>query len=241
MVETMPPGGPAQFAVWQREMERRLAALETSRRSPYTKQQGGSYVLAPEDGDPAALAIFGEFTDGNDGSRFGFSLYDTNHSTVLAITEDTEGLLFPHLYTPWRPSTQGTLAANGEYKVVTSGSFGPVFRTYAELVAHDCLTVDVVVAADASTTGEVKLTSPQGNTATFSIGASSIQTVRYDWLHPWAVGWGDSGAGTVDVAVEARRTSGSGNVNVYWPRTAMWRNSFFTNSDAASDGNPRTL
>lgn len=224
-------------------LERRLRDLETAPQQPNRTQKGGSFKLIPPDGVPASLFTFGEFTHPTTGEEYyGVVGYDNKGDVVLALREGVEGLQYPHEYAPWRPDGGGTLSASGAAKITTNAAFETLFETYMEIPAFDCFYTLIAVTTPVGTTGELKLVSSAGSTATYSIGSGASGTVQFNWLHPFSVGWGDDTApATARIEVHARRTGGAGDVSVFWPTMACWRASNFANGTAAADGNPTLL
>lgn len=239
----MPPvPTPANLLAELADVKRRLRAIETAPQAPNRTQRGGSFRLIPQDGDPASLFTFGGYPNPDTGAdEFGVTGYDSKGDIVFALGEADEGLIFPHLYTPWKPAAGASpLSGSGGLKTVTTGSYESVFETYCEIPAHDSLYVLFAYATDGGTVGRVYLDSgTPGQTAAIDLPAGSSGTVRFNWRHPFSVGWGDSDTdATAFVQLMARRSSGAGNVSIYWPFVACWRNRRFANGTDAADGNP---
>lgn len=204
-----PADGAHQFAVWRREIERRLRDLEVGRRAPSTVQAGGTFELRDDDGDPVFL--FGQF-DRSGGTAFGVQAVVPDGAgpgtTPTVFEVDDDGLEAPYLELPTQPA--------GEFIAVTSGSFVDVWEARASLLVAAALFVDVPWATDPATTGEVRVSLNASTTDPVTLGAGTSGNAELRWLHGQHIG-----SGPYLVKVQARRTGGAGNVSLFVPTVAQ--------------------
>jgi hypothetical protein len=117
------------------------------------------------------------------------------------------------------PDTTLAWELANQFVAVTSGTFVPTAHVELPVFYGEVLNLRLVVATDASTTGEVRLrqeiSGATTSAAVLSVGGVQ-KFVNFEWLH--GVHLGDT---YEHFMVEARRTGGAGNVNVYYPRRSI--------------------
>jgi len=218
------PTVPQTLADRLATVERRLAALERSPQLTSSSIKGGTLRVLRAAGTP--VAALGEDST----NTVGTVLYDSSGNVIAAFgqvpaltgadgvqlgtTADptflwntTDGQLRPHQISVFAPS-QGA-------QVITSGTF---------VLAHDCwfekpqtkyLHVRFAVGIDAGVTGEFRMVHVSGstsNTLTLSSVPGAVFTVELAWA-PTSLAINTA----AKFRLEARRTAGAGNVNVYNP------------------------
>jgi hypothetical protein len=121
------------------------------------------------------------------------------------------------------------------FVAVTSATFVQPWEVGVSQIVNDSFLVELTVTTDAGTTGEVRLFAPSvfgfPVTSVASIPAGVQRFVKFAWLVPGMV----IGANRPLFQVEARRTAGAGNVNVYYPDAFMQISGF--QFDADTTGN----
>ena len=136
-----------------------------------------------------------------------------------------------------RPPT-GALTVEFANQVVVenSGSFSTVAHTEPLVVLNPVIVARFVVQADAATTGQFRMREGRSGRVTDSVSVTNDQRfVAFEWLHE--VDLADDWA---HFEIQARRSSGSGDVWVWSPR--RWETASITRvPTAATDGNPRLL
>lgn len=193
----VPPG--AELAETIRDLTRRVATLESSRRMPATTQEAGTYTVVDADGN--ARVVLGVLPDG----LYGVTISDGARD-VLKVTD--AGLELPVLNVPSRPVNTSVS--------VTSGTFVSVYESIVGRATHEALRCNVTVVADPGTDGELRLNlnSPIVQTDVQAIsggGAGAQQVFTWNWAPGWVL---DSGPKYIQV--QARRTAGAGVIAVFW-------------------------
>lgn len=124
----------------------------------------------------------------------------------------------------------------GDFVDVTSGTFVDEWAFTLSQVVADSVAVGVIIYNPAATTSQVRLRgtnisgAPTTDTATTT--ANNFTYVRFDWLVPDLI----LGSTGVEIAVQIRRASGAGTVQIYRPFLAMALPAYVWN--ASSTGNP---
>jgi hypothetical protein len=208
------------------EYERRIRTLETAAQLGNSSITGGRLRVLTAAGAP--VAAFG--ADATDPDAVGSLLYASDGSVLAAFGQvpalsggegvqlgstanptflwnQTDGQLRPHQISVFAPS-QGA-------QIITSGSY---------VLAHDCwfekpqtkyLHVRFAVGIDAGVTGEFRMVHVGGST-TNTLSLSSVPGAVFTVELAWA-----PASLTINTAakfrLEARRTAGAANVNVYNP------------------------
>lgn len=140
-----------------------------------------------------------------------------------------------------RPARQSIVEYVGVYRPgdfvnVTSGTFANEWVFTLSQVVADSVAVGVTVFNPAATTSQVRLraanVSGSPTTDTVSTTAGVFTYVRFDWLVP-DLSLGSTG---VEIAVQIRRASGTGTVQIYRPFVAMALPGYAWN--ASPTGNP---
>lgn len=200
-----PGDGPANDAVWRRDVERRLRDLEVGRRSPNTVQQGGTFELRDADGDP--VFYFGEFSRGG-GTSFGVQAIVPDGAgpgtTPTVFEVDDDGLEAPYLPIPMLKVGDPVTVTNGTFQNIWNGTVG-------NLVAA-AVFASIICDTDVGTTGEVRIEIvTSDDTATsdaVACGSGEAVTAVFRFLHGLNLGQG------AVVNVQARRTGGAGGFRV---------------------------
>lgn len=131
-----------------------------------------------------------------------------NADGVTVYLAESAGVVYP------REALQ--ITKWGDAVAVTDGAFSIIWGMVSAYATADAVQVQAYILADAATTGEARLTVNLGGTpvtAVQSIPAASGAFYEWKWDVPGMV----AGTGPIVVGLEARRTSGAGNVNVYPP------------------------
>lgn len=201
------------MADWMRNMERRLAALESSVPLARSSMRGGSMRYLTDDADKE-LAIFGDFgAEGLDIFK-GFLMRDSDQITVIGTRSDQKGLV--------KPVLPGQFALASAVEPVTSGSFvQAAFYTPME-VYHEVLRVIVFITTPGGTTGEIKLVEGVSlrSTDVVTIPSGANGFARFEWIHE--VEKGDNGRFTCQFQLHCRRTAGAGTISVHQPDEVAW-------------------
>lgn len=148
-----------------------------------------------------------------DGTHYGLLALDADGVTPRLWVDD-RGLQDPYLSAP-------CVDADTDYKVVTSGTFVTTHRAQFEQITSQGLYCWVTATAPAGTTGEIRLrdVATTATTDAVAVPAGGQVVQQFRWLHGSTLS-----AGPVTFEVQARRTSGAGDVNVYKP-PGMWMTS----------------
>jgi hypothetical protein len=149
---------------------------------------------------------------------------------IIAWGPDIEGLIYPHAHQAGAWLDQSV--------ALTSIVTRDLWMARVNQPAHDTFVLEVAVDVDPGTTGELTLT--DGTVTTSPVVVDAVGVARFAWLHPWAVGWGDTGVQVATLVLQGHRTGGFGAVTVWPPRLAMWASHSFT-PDAASGGAPQLI
>lgn len=195
-----------------RALERQVSDLQAGRGIRRSVVSSGRVRVADDTG--AEVARIGEGEWGSVGG--------TADSTMIAILGESgayrflvtaeDGLVWPPARAPWIHMA----AMSGTAVQVTSGSFTPTHRVYYYQSA-DSVRARITVGVDAGTTGELRLESAGPyQTLVLPLAAGTLSDYRFDWwIGPGGVGWA---LGTeLSIDIQAKRTSGTGNINVYFP------------------------
>ena len=143
---------------------------------------------------------------------YGVKVLSPASGTLFNATDD--GLRFPALNTPWIPQIG---AFTGLLTPITSASFVNVYQAEWSQITHLGFASTVVCTSDAGTTGEFRISADAGGTtSSVTIPAASAGTSQaFEWLHGLGLN-----TGPTSFRVQARRTGGAGNINVYLPARA---------------------
>lgn len=140
------------------------------------------------------------------GGNYGWAVYDANAGLRSQVDNDGHK-------DPWIPHAMIPAGVNTP---VTSASFVPIYQGQVQLITHKGVSVSVIVSCPVGTTGEVRLRNADGGavTSVVAIGSGAQVGQTFQWLHGSTLG-----GGPVRFDIEARRTSGAGDVIVYQPYT----------------------
>jgi hypothetical protein len=205
MSQPILPAG-ADFLRKFRDLERRLEALERGERMPYTSQRGGTFELLDDQGRP--VFYFGTYTRGA-GTGYGVLAEvpdGAGPGTAPSVFEvDDDGLEAPYLDIPF--------AKANDFLAVTSPTFVTAWSGNAALAVAMAVRVGYTIGCDAGTTGEVRVVAGARTSSARPLAAGVFNNGTFDLLlMPNVIGTGPLG-----VHLQARRTGGAGNVNVYPP------------------------
>ncbi len=189
------PALPPSLAADLADLRRRLSSLESSPKAPFTSINAGALTVLDDSG--VIRVIVGQLSTPG---KYGVQVIDTSGGTPFKVDQD--GMHTPYLATPFFDPAAS--------KPVTSGSFVEVYRARVELITEVGCYVWVQASGDASTTGEIRIRTGANTTNAVSVFAGAFVLQQFRWLHGQTLQ-----SGPVDFSIEARRTSGAGNVNVY--------------------------
>lgn len=232
---------PARLDSWMTEMERRVANIE--RRGSFaqpnddTRRVSGFAGRVDNGADPdtlyqyrvlddtgAYVMAMGDIDLADATTEIGFSLYGEGGATVLASGNQDNGLIWPFDHAGWMSPAPTT---------VTSGTFQTIAEIEIVGPPTDGVYFSAALTVDAATTAEVRiydLTAGVVRGNTLSIAGAAAKNVICEWLHPYSRGWGDdevSRPGGAVLQYQVRRSAGAANVNAYFPRSFVFRNSRF--------------
>ena len=245
---------------WRQDIERRLRALETGPRAPFTSipdEDGNELVRLDRDGVHIFDATTGDelVTIGNNNSGGGLWLRDRAGNT-RAFFGDFDDPDSGNRYGMSLYDSKGdvVLAVDADreglvypqafaqwqvptMQTITSGTFVEVAEVYIQNLNHDVIYTDGAIIVDAATSAEVRIreSNSGATTNTLTVAGSANGSVVCEWLHPFSVGWGDSNPDlSVWLKYEVRRTAGVGNVYVFPPRGIVLGNRAFFDNESAS-------
>lgn len=132
------------------------------------------------------------------------------------------------------PSQSVGVELANQFTVVTSATFVPTAHWNLPAAYSEVLNAWVVVTTDVGTTADVRLSEFYGGAVTSALaipgGANNFAT--FEWLHGRHLG--DE---ICEFRIEAKRTGGTGNVNVYSPRRFLL-DAVIRFPGATAEGNP---
>lgn len=216
------PSGDA-FLAELTDLRRRLTDLERAARMPNTSQRGGTFELLDDQGRP--VFYFGTFTRGASPPSYGVQgvipggAGAGSSPTVLEIDDD--GLEAPYLDLPY--------AKASDFVPVTAGAFANIWVGHAALIVARAVAVRLTIGVDAATTGEVRIVAGGIASAVVNCPGGAFTNPDYAMLLPA----NSIGTGPLTVEVQARRTAGAGNVNVYPPIVMAQAGNDGTNATAS--------
>jgi len=188
-----------------RDLERRVEALERANQLMASTIKGGSFrVFDENDNEIVRLGAFDEA--GYDG----FYVKDAAGTQILGAN-GVQGFSVPGVTVPCR--------CNTELVAVTAGTWTTAYTWTIEVVTAIEFRFRVPLTCDVGSTGEVRVYNNTGaamigNVKTLASGASEVAQFRA--THGLTIG-----TGPINVLLQAQRTSGAGNVNVYEP-SGLW-------------------
>lgn len=202
--DTNPLDGPAQFAEIIRKLESRIAALEGA---PLV---GSNLTMVDDHGDVRVRIGRMTAAGGGTGTVYGFEGVTQPGNAdwpggfpFLRVSSD--GAEYPYISTAWIDPAL--------FKSVTSGTFADVYQSFNGLIEHKYVSAYIRVATPVGTTGEIRLANVTTSTQSPAVAVPS-NTNGYLLVPAWAHGsmlW----TGPILFSVQARRLTGSGNVDVY--------------------------
>jgi hypothetical protein len=217
-----------EFEVWKNDVMRRLRALETGQGLGHSAVQGAGTSWLTEDGMP--IAEIGTIVDHDGVSHGGVSFYDMDGVALFSVQADMQGLVHPDLPVAWSPVSTFTTVTSATF--VTTSQFAP------RHIYHDVLWAVIPVIVASGTTGEIRLREDSFGIQTdaLEIIGPAITHARFQWKH----GLDLSETTKTLFLIEAQRTAGAGNVDVYSPREAFWTSSA-TTANADVNGFPEIV
>ncbi len=210
----LPPDDDRQLPEQPRSLERRIAELEG--RNPTAAGsivRSGRFTVATADGDPLVElgtidipALIGDSTV-DEGIRV-----QDQAGRVLFLATRTHGQVYPLRQVEWRVPAQST--------AVTSGTFSTVYQAVPSRWPSDAFRFTGAVQTPAGTEGEVQLeVVGPGGSPTFTTAVLPIPEST-DGYAIFEVDLAANGIEINDaffVNLQARRTTGSGDVSVFEP------------------------
>lgn len=224
------PALPADIGAQFRALEERIKVLETAPRLNASATRGTFTVLDASGTKVAEISSAGIrfYSSGVEQARLdpngvtgrsggvdvavagttaygaGIRVNDSANRTHFLATTGA-GIVFPYLATPW-------LKTN-DFTAVTSATFTSPHFSWVELFSSKMFRFTVQVGTDAGTTGDLRVLvagTQLGNI--WSLSAGTLANHEFVAAHGQIL---DSGPWVVEL--QARRTGGTGNVNVYRP------------------------
>ncbi len=221
----IPPDEASQLLAYIKRLERRIEDLETGEPLRNSSLSGG------------AIAVFND--NNRQVGRLGLGTRVSNSGVierpVFAVSEDSvdnrflmlvdtvEGIIRPKQIVQFIEDT---------FVIVTSSSFTNVYKAFVAITSK-IVYVKLIVNCPSGTTGEIRLELGTNFTDAISIPENSSASYEFKWDISSIMNFNSE----VDLRVEARRVSGSGNLLVFAPDAAY----FETPSrmvDATSTGIP---
>lgn len=216
------------------EIEARLAALEGARQMQATTMKGGTFLLStPTD---APVFVFGHFTNKDGQEVYGVTALDTitddgDQSTILSWDSASRGMIYPFEYHQWVVPTA---------QAISSGTFVNIAEAEVHWTNGDCLFALGAVIAPVGSTAEIRIRDgTYGNLANVvTVGSGLSVLVKYEWLHPFSVGWGDLShpQNSPLLQWQARLASGAGPISVFPPRHLTFKNRRFATAPSTLGG-----
>lgn len=233
------PRLPPNFAREWQDVKDRLSKVERLERIPFSSSKGGKFQVLDPDGNVllewGQLDISASINFGDTGTFGGYGVVarDENGAIISAEFAGTRGRVYPQTPYPMH-SAAGQL--------ITGTSFAAIFEADDQHPVGDVLQIFGGVQTDASTTGQLRLSTSDGNhtTSTLAIPASTNGSYLFQWLHPAAVGLADPRSGRerfLQVSLDARVASGSGTFRLFPPSVSEITSSWIV-PDATTTGNP---
>jgi hypothetical protein len=201
------PATPQTLASEFADLKRRLSALERSPQLKSSSIKGGKLKVYDSSGNSIMEA--GEIgIDGDTTTSAGMTITTPGGHDVFRVSAD-RGLTLPALTYPWRDDPNTSTA-------ITSASWTTVFESRVEGLSGDALRSDWVVTLDSGVSADVRVMITAGSVVTDTVSiayaTSSSWTFALAWLHGKNLG-----SGPFIVRIDAKRTAGAANVNVYRP------------------------
>lgn len=190
-------------------LERKVADLLGARPMQHTAMTAGRFSVIDQSGEERVRIGVVRSEDGID--KYGLIIADDGGVRFEVNGED--GFVVPMF--PLTPIPQKQLGS-GPYVVTTSATFESVYRAVSQ-TTHKAMTYRFVVVTAASTVGEVRVRHVGSGTTSgvISCAAGGQTNGLFQWLHDQPLGTGPH-----SFDLQARRVSGAGDVNVFWPDLA---------------------
>lgn len=199
-----PTASSSAVKSWMDHIEARLETMETQQRLRNSSVKGGALVAYTDDLVQVGRLGKGSYstpTGSITASTFAFSRPDSRFHQLL---DANDGWVEPKFLYNWSPET---------FQAVSSTSYTNTWRIAVNALAFGLVT-DFLVACDVGTTGEALISVNGTDLDSFTIGSGAqVQQVYYIDMTNNISGLG----ARVEVRTRARRTSGSGDVNVWLP------------------------
>lgn len=183
-----------------------IEVLDPADGSTLVRMGDTTYGVGVEFMDDAGIVVarFGTTSGGVPGVEIGDA--PGTEQPYMAITQ--EGQYWPYVAHPFA----GFLGALSS--PITSATFTTTHRCAVELVTFAQVKVRITASCDGATTGEVRVHCNGNTTSAVALPAGVFTDVEYNWDVSSFV---DVNTGPWTFDVQARRTGGAGNVNVYPP------------------------
>lgn len=193
--------------LWKEEIRQRLETLESAQGLRNAAVKGGAVTVWNNQNDQISRFGKGQYNHAGE-------LRDTNGIAAVSaagvfhlLIDHEEGWLDPVLPFPFVPDT---------YVAVTSGSYVNTWKSLIH-VFGTTIYCQFLVGVDASTTGDVKLNIAGIDSDVISCPAGVFTTCTFSWNLKDRISLADKYA----LRIKARRLTGTGNVNVYAPDSAL--------------------
>jgi hypothetical protein len=223
-----------------RELERQVKELQAGRKLSAASFRGGAFRFLDDAGQPRLT--LGTITPvgavGDPSEPYGNFVFGDGGAIVHAAREGDRGLTFPPEPMPWRKFD--------EKVVINATSFTNCWQASAYWPNQEVVHFGTYISLPSSFTAEVRLRDGYSGATTavasLTAGASpNQQYLEFFWLHPSLVGLNDPRGSKVqglDVLVQARRVSGTGDVWVLEPNVFQLESKWLQEGNYATDGNP---
>lgn len=142
------------------------------------------------------------------GTSYGVQVRDAD-GIQERLRIDEAGFRQPYLAHPW--------VDVADFRAVTAADWTTTHRAQVELITHEGLYAAVTATSSAGTTGEFRLrnTGSGATTNAVAVPAGSGGTnQQFRWLHGSSLS-----TGPIGFEVQARRTAGAGDINIYRSRS----------------------
>lgn len=227
---TLPPSLAAELA----DLRRRLDNLERSQRLPFSSTRGGAFRFLDNNG-ATRMTLGNVALDGSIGgatAAYGLMLRGDQGAIILMTRAGEDGLAYPELPVPVRDPNEAQSST-------TSGTFAQLWEARWDFPPAAIYVCQGFCSSAVGTTGEMRLRIGATSTSALTIpsGASNIYT--FEWLHPAPTGLYDPNPTELNfiMQIEARRTSGTGNVSIARPHVSVFTSKLL-HGNANSNGNP---
>lgn len=203
------PSDPAvRDRMWQEDVNNRLETLETAQGLRSASVKGGAITVWSRQNNQVTRMGLGGYILPSGESREAIALAaSTDDGRFHLLIDHEQGWAVPNIPYGFVQDT---------YVAVTSGSYVGTWKTGVVLTGH-VVVCEFVVTCDSGTTGDVRLFLGERASNPISIAASQQKTCRFSWDVSEFYELGSR----LKLSVQARRLTGTNNVNVYAPDFAF--------------------